>query len=81
MPPKIDKLDAENIIEISTIRKMLYNKPKELEMFKFLIIHCNNYLNDKRLDEEIESMELETEDTDWEKNLITDSDTESDMED
>ena len=76
--PKIEKLDTENIIEIKQIRGMLHNSPKLLEMFKILIIHCNNHLNDKRLDDEIVSMELEEEDTDWEKELITDSDTDSD---
>jgi hypothetical protein len=69
MPPKIEKLDASNILEIKEIRKVLthYEKNKKkdgldlLAIFKLLIMNTNRMLNDERLDKEIEAMELEEE--------------------
>jgi hypothetical protein len=64
--PKIERLDASNILEIQEIRKLLTeydkinkNKVKLLASFKLLIMNTNRLLNDERLDEEIEAMELE----------------------
>jgi hypothetical protein len=67
MPPKIEKLDAGNILEIKEIRKVLthYEKNKKkdgldlLAIFKLLIMNTNRMLNDERLDKEIEAMEVE----------------------
>jgi hypothetical protein len=69
MPPKIEKLDASNILEIKEIRKVLthYEKNKKkdgldlLSIFKLLIMNTNRMLNDERLDKEIEAMEVEEE--------------------
>mgnify|MGYP003659060611 CR=1 FL=1 len=57
--PKIDKLDADNIIEIGKIRELLIDHPDLLSMFKLLIIICNKRLNDSRLDQHITAMMLE----------------------
>jgi hypothetical protein len=65
--PKIEKLDASNILEIKEIRKVLthYEKNKKkdgldlLAIFRLLIMNTNRVLNDTRLDEEIEAMDLE----------------------
>jgi hypothetical protein len=70
MPPKIERLDTNNILEIQEIRKILteYEKVKPddglnlLEIFKLLTKNTNKVLNDERLDAEIEAMELEEED-------------------
>jgi hypothetical protein len=70
MPPKIERLDTNNILEIQEIRKILveYEKNKKknglnlLEIFKLLTKNTNKVLNDDRLDAEIEAMELEEED-------------------
>jgi hypothetical protein len=67
--PKIEKLDASNILEIKEIRKVLthYEKNKKkdgldlLAIFKLLIMNTNRMLNDERLDKEIEAMEVEEE--------------------
>jgi hypothetical protein len=67
MPPKVERLDASNILEIKEIRKVLtaYEEAKKkdgldlLSIFKLLIINTNRRLNDERLDEEIEAMDLE----------------------
>jgi hypothetical protein len=67
MPPKIEKLDASNILEIKEIRRVLIKhekiKKKDgldlLSIFRLLIKNTNRVLNDKRLDEEIEAMDLE----------------------
>ena len=67
MPPKIEKLDASNILEIKEIRRVLikHEKTKKndkldlLAIFKLLVMNTNKLLNDTRLDEEIEGMELE----------------------
>ena len=69
MPPKIEKLDASNILEIKEIRKVLthYEQTKKkdgldlLAIFKLLIMNTNRMLNDERLDKEIEAMEVEEE--------------------
>jgi hypothetical protein len=65
--PKIERLDASNILEIKEIRKVLikHEKTKKkdgldlVSIFKLLIMNTNRLLNDERLDEEIEAMELE----------------------
>ena len=65
--PKIERLDASNILEIKEIRKILikHDKTKKKDgldlvaIFKLLIMNTNRVLNDTRLDEEIEAMELE----------------------
>jgi hypothetical protein len=64
--PKIEKLDASNILEIKEIRKVLIKhqaKKKDgldlVAIFRLLIMNTNRVLNDTRLDEEIEAMELE----------------------
>ena len=64
--PKIEKLDASNILEIKEIRKVLIKhqaKKKDgldlLAIFRLLIMNTNRVLNDTRLDEEIEAMEVE----------------------
>jgi len=59
MPPKIEKLDANNIIEIKQIRHILKDKPDLLAVFRLIIINNNNILNDKRLDTEIEAMVID----------------------
>ena len=59
--PKIEKLDASNILEIKNIIEILKGKPKLLSVLKLLIINTNKVLNDKQLDKEIESMEVEEE--------------------
>jgi hypothetical protein len=61
MPPKIEKLDASNILEIKEIREILKKKPNLLAIFRLLIMNTNRLLNDERLDEEIEAMDLEEE--------------------
>jgi hypothetical protein len=69
MPPKVEKLDASNILEIKEIRKILtlYEATKKkdgldlLAIFKLLIMNTNRMLNDERLDKEIEAMEVEEE--------------------
>jgi hypothetical protein len=55
----VEKLDADNIIEIGEIHKVLAKHPDLLSMFKLLIIICNKRLNDSRLDDHISAMILE----------------------
>ena len=65
--PKIERLDASNILEIKEIRKVLikHEKTKKKDgldlvaIFRLLIMNTNRVLNDTRLDEEIEAMDLE----------------------
>ena len=47
MPPKIEKLDVKNIIEIAGIRKVLKKHPDLLSMFEIILIMCNNRLNEE----------------------------------
>ena len=69
MPPKIERLDASNILEIDVIRKILGKHDKKvkkwqlLKLFDLLIKNTNKVLNDERLDAEIASMEQE--DDEW----------------
>jgi hypothetical protein len=65
--PKVERLDASNILEIKEIRKVITaheeTKKKDglelLSILKLLIMNTNRMLNDERLDKEIEAMDLE----------------------